>query len=101
MPILGTLVLTLFTGLVDFLVVYFTRTVAIKLAFGALIVTAFGVLSVSINVAVSALAYSMPSTLVTAFAFLFPANVVNCVAAVIACDSVVAGFRLFVSGITV
>lgn len=101
MPILASLVMALFGALFDLLVVYFTRTVALKLAFGAMITAAFAVLMVSMNLAVAAIAYSMPTGLLNVFLFLFPSNVVPCLAAVIACDSVIAGFRLFVSGVTV
>lgn len=101
MPILGGLVAALFTGLFDFLVVYFTRTVALKLAFAAMITTAFAVLLLSMNALVSGIAYTMPPGLVVAMQFVFPSNIVSCLAAVIACDSVCAGFRLFASGVKV
>lgn len=98
MPILGGLMAALFTALFDFFVVYFTRTVAIKLAFAALITSAFGLLLVSMEALVAGISYSLPSGLLAVFQFVFPSNVVPCMAAVIACDSVVAGFRLFASG---
>lgn len=101
MPVLAGMIGALFAGLFDFLVTYFSRTVALKLAFGAMITAAFGVLMVSLNLAVSALAYTMPEGLVVAFQFVFPGNVVTCAAAAIAADAVIAGFRLFVSGVKI
>lgn len=101
MPVLGALVAALFGALVDFFVVYFTRTIALKLAFTALIVTAFGVLYVAMQALVAGIAYTMPSGLVVVFEFVFPSNVVPCMAAVIACDSVVAGFRIFAAGVKI
>jgi len=99
MPLLAGLIVTLLTALVDFLVLFLSRSVALKIAFSALIVSAFLTLSVALNSAVALLTIVTPNFLVTAFAFLFPDNITACIAAVIACDSVVAGFRLFVAGV--
>ncbi len=99
MPLLAAFLASLMGFLVDFFVVYFTRTVALKLAFAAMIVTAFGVLAGAMAGAVALISMGLPSLLVAIFAFAFPSNIIPCAAAVIACDASVAGFRLFIAGV--
>jgi hypothetical protein len=101
MPILGALMLTLFTGLVDFFVKFFTREVAIRLALAALIVAAFATLYTALQVLVASVAISMPGGLVTAIEFMMPANITACASVVLATDAAVAGFRLYVAGVRI
>jgi len=98
MPLLGGLLVTLFSGLFEFFVAFFAREVALRLAFAALVVAGFATLyGVGVGL-VSGIAYVMPAGLATVFAFVFPANVVSCVSAVLTVDGAVLAFRLYVTG---
>jgi hypothetical protein len=99
MPLLGGLMLTLFAGLLDFFVKFFTRDVALRLAFGALMVASFVVLYGAAVGLMSAIAVTMPSFLVSAIAFAFPSNVSGCLAAALGADAACMGYRLYVVGL--
>jgi len=99
MPVLGGLLVTLFTGLVDFFVHFFTREVALRLAFGAMMVAGFTLLFGAMSAALAALAVVTPDALVTGMSWVFPDNTAACLSAILATDSACVGFRLYMLGI--
>jgi hypothetical protein len=98
MPLLGVLVSGLFAGLADFFLAYFTKEVALRLAFGTLFVGGFAVLFTTVSGILSGLSLAMPDALVAAFQTAFPSNLSSCVTAAITTDSVCAGYRLYLLG---
>lgn len=101
MPLLGGLLVTLFTGLVDFFVRFFTRDVALRLAFGALLVAGFATLYAAIAAALAAVSVVTPDAVLQGFSWFLPANTAACVSAMLATDAACTGFRLYVLGVAV
>jgi len=93
MPLLGSLVVTLFGGIASFLV----RFLAVKAAAVAAAVATFGALTVALYAAASgaatAIAVAFPPVMLTGVWLFVPDNAVACMAACIACDTAVALYR--------
>lgn len=98
MPILGTLLVTLFGGLIEFLVHFFTKVVATRIALGALMVASFAILYAAGQALLSSIAMAVPTVLVDAMAMIFPSNTAACIAAMIAVDAVTAAFKVYLLG---
>jgi hypothetical protein len=99
MPLLGGLLVTLFTGLFDFFVKYFAAANAMRLALGAAVVVAFGVLYAAITAIVAGVVVVTPALVVNAAAMFLPGNVSACIAACLAVDAAVLGFKTYRMGI--
>lgn len=99
MPLLGGLMVALFTALADFFLKFFTKNVALRLAFGALVVGGFGVLYAAAQASVAALSVGMPDALAAGLSFVLPGNAAACLSAALAADLGALGYRLYVTGL--
>ena len=98
MPILSVLMSGLFASLADFFVQFFSKEIALRMAFGALFVAGFTTLLVAVQATLTSIAFVMPAGLVAAFQTAFPSNLATCVSAAITVDSLVVGYRLYIMG---
>jgi len=98
MPILAAFLGTLFGGLVEFFVKYFSKSVALKLAFATLMVGGVTAAVAVLEGLVTALQVSMPPDLAQAFATILPSNTQACLSAVLATEAVCSGLRLYLLG---
>jgi len=98
MPLLGALVLASFTALVDFFVAFLTREVALRVAFGVLMVAGVATLAASVSAGMALLTHSLPEGLAEVFLFVFPGNVTECLAFVVATEAGCAGYRAYLLG---
>lgn len=95
MPLLGSLLMGLFSGLVDFFVKYMSR----KTALMAAAVAAFSALTVALYVAISValvgIAYTFPggSAVAVGVWLVVPDNAPGCISAIVSCDTAVALYR--------
>lgn len=96
MPLLGGLMVGLFTSLAEFFLLFFTQSAALRLAFAALVVLAFSTLYVVITGLISGIVYTMPAGLVSAFAFVFPENISACISAALGCDAACMGAAIYI-----
>lgn len=99
MPLLAALMAAIGTNLMGFLVKYFTAQIAIRLTFATMVITAFGVLQVGLNILSAGIVTAMPQGLVDVLAFALPSNTATCISAALAADAAVTGFRVFVIGL--
>ena len=98
MPLGGVLVLSVFSGLVDILIQIFTREVAMRIAFGALMVGGFTLLAASVAAAMALLTATLPVGLADVFLFVFPGNVNACLAVVVTTEAACAGYHAYLLG---
>lgn len=93
MPILGSLLVSLFGGLAGF----FVKFLGVRAAAVAAALTTFGTLTVALYAAVAAVAAGLqttfPAIVLTGVWLFVPDNATACVAACIACDSLCALYR--------
>ena len=99
MPILGGLLVGLFTALAEFFVAFMAKDVAMRLAFGALAVAGFATLYAVTWGLMSGISLSMPTILSDALVFVFPSNLASCVAAALGTDAACVAYRLYVVGL--
>lgn len=92
---------TIGSSVMAFFVKFFTAETALRLTFAAMVVSAFGVLQLSLLAISTGIEFAMPQGLVDALAFALPSNTGACVAAALAADAAVTGFRVFVTGLAV
>ncbi len=98
MSSLGALLAALFAGFFEFAVKYFTREIALRVAFGTMWVSGAALLFVALHTAMAALTYTMPEGLASALLFVFPGNVNTCIAALISVEATCAGFKVYMLG---
>lgn len=95
MPMLAALMVSIFNGLINFFVTYFSKKVAIGLAAVAIFFTLTVSLFTVMTTAFSALVYQFPadSSLAMGLWVAVPPNFLACLSAAVACDTAVALYR--------
>lgn len=101
MPVLGVLLVSLFTGLAEFFAKWVTRKIAAAASAIAVFATLTAALFVTLSAAAATLVWALPgdSALMTGIWLAVPDNGPLCVAAALSCDAVVAVYRMNVANV--
>lgn len=99
MPLLGGLLVGLFSGLVEFLLRYVAKRAALAIAAVALLTAAWATAYAAVSLLVAGVAVTLPEALSHWLTAIFPSNTDEVLAGVLGVDAVVAAMRLYMGSV--
>lgn len=103
MPILGGLLLSLFTGLAEFFALYMAKRIAVTAAAGVAFVALLAVLATALSALAAGLMAGAPndSYFSTGLFFAIPSNAVVCMSAWLACDAACGAYKIGITQVRI
>src|SRR5688572_22565494 len=103
MPLLGGLLLSLFTGLAEFFALYMAKRLAVTAAALTAFVSLLGVLGAAVMGLAAGVVAGMPSdsAFMTGLYFAVPSNAAACLSAWLACDAACGAYKIGITQVRI